>query len=180
MATSKTRIKLKLSKVRKDLLDKLTKDQTDRLIKYATDELNNMVESKEFHNRTGHAQDSYVWLVCHNGRKTAHGYYGAKQASGKSYLHEWSPEIRQKVEGRKAATAFVKSYKPTITKGWEIVWCAAAPYLGYHDKNANGDGGFTLHGKKYQFNVMSQRYDEIKRTLEPKCKVRFEVNPPQY
>lgn len=174
MATSKTRVKLKLGKFRKDLLDKLTKDQTARLIKYATDELNKMVESKEFHNRTGHAQDSYVWLVCHNGRKTAHGYYGAKQAKGKSYLHEWSPDIRQKVEGRKAATAFVKSYKPTITKGWEIVWCAAAPYLGYHEN------GFSIRGKHYHFNVMSQRYDEIKRTLEPKCKVRFEVNPPQY
>ena len=175
MATSKTRIILKLSKFRKDLLDKLTKDQTARLIKYATDELNKMVESKEFHNRTGHAQDSYVWLVCHNGRKTAHGYYGAKQASEKSYLHEWSPDIRKEVKGRQAAAAFAKSYQPTITKGWEIVWCAAAPYLGYHE-----GAGYPIGHMYYHFNVMSQRYDEIKRTLEPKCKVRFEVNPPQY
>ena len=66
MVTSKTRVKLKLGKFRKDLLDKLTKDQTARLIKYATDELNKMVESKEFHSRTFNLVDSYVWAVFYN------------------------------------------------------------------------------------------------------------------
>lgn len=174
MATSKTRIKLKLSNFRKDLLDKLTKDQTERLLAYAREELYEMILTKEFHSRTFNLVDSYVWAVFYNKKKKGHGVVGAKLASKKSFLHEWS-KTPIPVDGRRAAMDFLKRFQANeaIENGWTIVWAACAPYAKYLDPAVGST-------KTNRFFVISQRYDHIKHTLEPKCKVRLEVNPPKY
>lgn len=170
----KTVVKFNAKALAKQIRDVIVPEQTRRLIEYAKEELNAMVESREFYNRTANAQDSYVWAVYYNGKRKGKGFYDPKTATTSSYLHEWSAERKERVNGRKAANAFLRSYQPSVSEGWEIVWCAAAPYLGYHE------GGFHIGSKYFHFNVMSQRYDHIKNTLEPKCKVTFSVNPPKY
>lgn len=149
-------------------------EQTKRLVEYAKQEIVRIATTGEFSNRTYNLIDSYVWVVFCNGKKKGSGYYGKKSASVNSVLHEYSPDISVDVNGRALAQKFVNEYQPAETKGWEIVFAAVAPYGAYLE------GGFTFHGKRYQFNVMSQRYDEIKRTLTPLCHVTFHVNQPKY
>ena len=156
------------------LYKRIADEQTERLKAYAASEIVNIVLSKAFDDRTKNLADSYVWCVYFQGKRKGSGTYGKKGATKTSLLHEFSPEMSVPVDGRKAANEFVKAYKPTETSGWEIVFAACAPYGAYLE------GGFTLHGKRYQFDVMSQRYDQIKNDLSPLCKVTFMVNPPKY
>lgn len=173
MAT-KTRFKFNGKKFGKKILNRYAEEQTNRLIMYAQKELDRIVLSREFNDRTHNLADSYVWCVYYQGKRKGTGTYGNKQARTQSLLHEYSPEMRVPVNGRKIANEFAKSYKPQETKGWEIVFAACAPYGAYLE------AGFTFHGKRYQFDVMAQRYDEIKNTLSPLCKVQLYVSPPQY
>ena len=173
MAT-KTRVRLNTKLLRKRLFDNVADEQTKRLIAYAQDEIIRLVESRAFNNRTANLQDSYVWAVYYKGKKNGSGFYGNKAASGKSVLHEYSPAISVDVDGRALARQFVSTYTPEETSGWEIVFAAVAPYGAYLE------GGFMFKGKRYQFDVMSQRYDAITRTLSPLCKVKFEVHQPKY
>lgn len=153
----------------------LVEEQTKRLIIYADNELRKMVESHEFWNKTYNLEDSYVWAVFYNGKKEKHGFYSNKVANKTSILHEWGSKEKQKtVNGRKAARDFVNGYTPSILKGWEVVWAACAPYGAYLE------AGFTIKksGKYLQFDVIAQRFDYIKRELEPQAKVRFEISFP--
>ena len=158
----------------KKMFDNLSAKQTQRLINYAESEITRLVETHAFTNQTMNLQDSYVWIVYYNGKKAKHGYYSNKMAKSKSVLHEFSPSISVDVDGRALARKFAQTYTPDVTRGWEIVFAACAPYGAYLE------GGFMLNGKKYQFDVLSQRYDEIKKVLSPYCNVRFEVNQPIY
>ena len=156
------------------LYKRIADEQTARLMAYAEQELPNIVLSKVFDDRTKNLVDSYIWCVYQGGKRKGCGTLGKKSATKNSLLHEYSPEISVSVNGRKAAMDFAKAYVPTETQGWEIVFAACAPYGAYLE------GGFTFHGKRYQFDVMSQRYDHIKNDLSPLCKVTFHVNPPKY
>ena len=156
------------------MFNNVAEEQTKRLIAYAKSEIVTLVETHEFKNDTMNLQDSYVWMVYYNGKRKGHGFYANKAAKRKSVLHEFTPEYSIEVDGRALARDFANKYKPEIEKGWEIVFAACAPYGAYLE------GGFTLHGKRYQFDVMSQCYDDIRRTLSPLCKVTMEINPPRY
>ena len=153
---------------------RVAEEQTKRLIAYAQEEIIRIVESRAFDDRTYNLADSYLWCVYFGGKRKGFGTYGKKRASKPSLLHEYTPDISVEVNGRRLANEFSKNYQPTVDKGWEIVFAACAPYGAYLE------GGFTLHGKRYQFNVMSQRYDHIKQALSPLCKVTMEINPPKY
>ena len=173
MAT-KTKVKFNKKALARQMYNNIADKQTERLIAFAESEIIRLVETRAFTNQTINLQDSYVWAVYYNGKKAKHGYYGNKMAKGKSILHEYSPSISVDVNGRSLARKFVQIYKPDETQGWEIVFAACAPYGAYLE------GGFMFHGKRYQFDVMSQRYDHINKTLSPLCRVRFEVNQPKY
>ena len=153
---------------------RVAEEQTNRLIAYAQRELDEIVLSREFDDRTRNLADSYIWCVYFQGKRKGFGTYGSKQAREQSLLHEYSPEMSVPVNGRKLALEFARVYKPAETQGWEIVFAACAPYGAYLE------AGFTFHGKRYQFDVMAQRYDIIKQTLSPLCKVTLYVSPPQY
>ena len=171
---NKVSFKFNGKKFGKAIYNRVANEQTQRLIAYAKEEIVRIVETKEFKNRTFNLADSYLWCVFFNGQRKGFGVYGRKQARKTSLLHEYSPDISEPVDGRKLAMEFAKAYKPEETKGWEIVFAACAPYGAYLE------AGFTFHGKRYQFDVMAQRYDHIKRTLSPLAKVKLYVSPPQY
>lgn len=171
---AKTRFKFNGKRFGNTIYKSVAEEQTRRLMAYAQEELDEIILSKEFDSRTRNLADSYIWCVYFNGTRKGFGTYGRKQANKNSLLHEYSPSMSVPVNGRKLAIDFSRQYKPTETKGWEIVFAACAPYGGYLE------AGFTFHGKRYQFDVMSQRYDHIRNKLEPLCKVTLYVSPPQY
>lgn len=173
MAT-KTSFKFNGNAFGKAIYNRVANEQTARLIAYAETEIVNIVESKRFDDRTYNLSDSYVWCVYFQGKRKGFGTYGRKQARKTSLLHEYSPNISVKVNGLALANEFTRNYEPTETKGWEIVFAAVAPYGAYLEE------GFTFHGKRYQFDVMSQRYDHIKNALSPLCKVTMHINTPKY
>lgn len=165
------------SAIRKALEKAYEKRQREMLIRYAPMELERMILTHTFHDRTGQASNSYCWLVCYKGNVIAHGFVGDARGAGVSYLHEWSPSIRQRVYGRREANAFIRSYTPR-SQGWEVVWCAAAPYLGYHES------GYTIHTKggdiKLHFLVLSQEYDNVVRAFGNKAVVTLNVEVATY
>jgi hypothetical protein len=173
---AKSRFKFNGKKFGKKILNRYVEEQTNRLIAYAQEELDEIVLSREFDDRTRNLVDSYLWAVYCDGKLKGFGTYH-KQARKQSLLHEYSPEMSVEVNGRKLAMEFKKNYKAQSSDKytiWEIVFAACAPYGAYLE------AGFTFHGKRYQFDVMSQRYDDIKNTLSPLCKVTLYVSPPQY
>lgn len=152
-----------------ELKKSVIKEQTKRLIAYAREELYEMIVSKTFKSRTFNLADSYVWAVYKDKKEQGHGWIGAKMATERSYLHEWSKNPIP-VDGRKEAQDFLKRFKDNeaLEHGWTVVWAACAPYGMYLDPAAG-------HSKTNRFMVISQRYDQIKGELEPKCHVEFKV-----
>lgn len=166
---SKTRFTFNSKLLEKRMMKRLVKIQTERFVNYAKEEIVRLATSHSFDNRTFNLQDSYVWCVYYNGKRVPNGfgYYGSKLARKPSFLHEYSPKKRIEVNGRELARTFAQSYQPSTQDGWEIVFAACAPY-----------GAYLELGRK--FLVMSQRYDHIRKVLEPYCSVTFEINPPKY
>ena len=159
---------------RKRVYDPIANEQTNRLIEYAKRELDEIVLSREFDDRTMNLADSYIWCVYFKGKRKGFGTYGRKRARKQSLLHEYSLDMSVPVDGRKLAREFADAYSPDETNGWEIVFAACAPYGAYLE------AGVTFHGKRYQFDVLVQRYDHIKRALSPLGKVELHVSPPRY
>lgn len=173
---AKTRFKFNDKNFRRKIYNPIAEEQTNRLIVYAQEELDRIVESREFDDRTKNLVDSYLWCVYFKGVLKGSGTY-KKQARKESYLHEWSKENRIPVNGRKLVNEFKRTYKAQKTDGkydvWEIVFAACAPYGAYLE------AGFTMHGKRHQFDVMVQRFDHIKNALSPLGKVTLYVSPPK-
>lgn len=165
----KTHIRFAKETLRKNMMKNVVEEQTRRLIAYAREELYEMIVTREFHSRTFNLADSYVWAVFYNKVKKGHGVVGAKLASKKSFLHEWS-KTPIPVDGRRAAMDFLKIFQANeaIDNGWTIVWAACAPYAKYLDPAVGST-------KTNRFFVISQRYDHIKNTLEPKCHVQLKI-----
>lgn len=161
---------------RKGVLTQVVKEQTKRLEKYAAEELSEMANKVpgRYDNDTYNLQDSLVWCLYYDGKLRSHGFYGGSKAKKPSYLHAYSKN-RREVIGRSEAEHFVSSYKPSVSKGWEIVWAATAPYSAYLEGGFTSRGGNTLH-----FFVITQRYDHIKQTLSPTMKLDYEINVPMY
>lgn len=168
MAT-KTRVKFNAKKYQAMVLKKAIEEQTRRLVAYAESELYKMIATHEFINRTFNLADSYVWAVYYDRKRKGYGFQGAKRATEKSYLHEWS-KTPIPVDGRQTAMDFLKRFQASeaIENGWTIVWAACAPYAKYLDPNVGNTN-------TNRFFVISQRYDHIKRTLEPKCHVQLKI-----
>ena len=135
---AKSRYKFNGKKFGNSLYKRIADEQTNRLIAYAQEELDEIVLSREFDDRTRNLADSYIWCVYFQGKRKGFGTYGNKQARKQSLLHEYSPEMSVTVNGRKLAMEFARAYKPKETKGWEIVFSACAPYGAYLE------AGFTL------------------------------------
>lgn len=162
----KTVVKFNDKLFRKRVWSEYLVKQTRALEQYAKKELNEMARMHTFQNVTYNLQDSLVWGVFFEGRLRSYGMYGQGRATEASYLHAWSRTRRVEVHGRQLAEEFITTYTPESTNGWEVVWAAVAPYSIYLDPMA----GTT---RTNHFYVISQRYDEIKRTFGSKGRVRF-------
>lgn len=144
----------------------LVKLQTEKLEAYAQKELEEMVKSHDFKNRTYNLQDSFCWILFFNGKERSHGFYGSGRSSENTILHERSSERVELPTGRLMAEDFVVHYTPVTTKGWEIVWASTVPYGVFLE-----DGTTPM---KHSYYVITQRYDAIKSELSPMCKVTVE------
>ena len=181
------RVRFNKGEFRKELLKRKTEYerlQTEKLIAYAKEqivlmaaEIEQIITSQD--GNTGNLLDSLCWGVWHNKHKKGLGYYRETQAIEDSYLHEFSPAIRESVNGHFLAEQFLAQYQSnlTITDGWQVVWGVLAPYYAYWEA---GHTNRLFGGQFVQFTAMSQRYDHIKAELGARCRVDFKVEVPTY
>ncbi len=174
-------------KFRKELLKRKEAyevEQTARLVSYAQEqvalmgaEIEQIITSQD--GNTGNLLDSLCWGVWHNKKRKGIGYYREMSAIEDSYLHEFSPAIRETVNGHFLAQQFLAQYQDqiVITNGWQVVWGVLAPYYAYWEA---GHINRLFGGQFVQFTAMSQRYDHIKNELGAKCRVNFNVTVPTY
>jgi hypothetical protein len=150
-----------LEKVKQRLFSKMADEQTARLLEYAPLMLAKAYNQKTFNNDTWNLADSYVWVVYYHGAVKGSGFlWNSRIASSDVRYHH------TKVNGRKLAESFIATYAPKISKGWEIVWAATAPYSTYLESGARG----------HKFKVMSSIYDEIVSDFKGRAEVIFENN----
>jgi hypothetical protein len=64
---AKTRFKFNDKNFRRKIYNPIAEEQTNRLIVYAQEELDRIVESSEFDDRTKNLVDSYLWCVYFKG-----------------------------------------------------------------------------------------------------------------
>ena len=167
-------VKFNADLFKNQLLKKLVIEQTKRLESYAERELKEMAQSRQLQNATGTLLDSLVWGVFLDGQLRSYGFYGGKNASKNATLHALTPSASREIDGRTCAEQFIQSYSSSVKQGWEIVWAVTAPYAAYWEA-----GHYNVFSHRYRHaEVITQRYDHIKNTLEPKCKVFIEINPP--
>ena len=173
MAT-KTKVKFNAKAWGKSVLDMLVKTNTDRLIAYAEKRIQIIGASIEGYNsrnhmdRTGNLLDSLCWFVLYNGGLKKYGLYRSPEAVEESHLHEWSKPMGESVNGHVRALSFIKSYTPTTTSGWEVVFAVLAPYWGYWEKGHVN----VRSGQVQKWQVMTQQYDVVTQDLAP-MKVTF-------
>lgn len=182
-----TRVRFSKSEFRKELMKRKREyevEQTARLVAYAQQqivfmaaEIEQIITSQE--GSTGNLLDSLCWGVWHNKKRKGMGYYRNESAIEDSYLHEFSPMIRESVNGHFLAQQFLAQYQDnlTIADGWQVVWGVLAPYYAYWEQ---GHINKLLGGQFVQFTAMSQRYDHIKDELGNLCRVDFNVTVPTY
>ena len=178
---TKTRWNFRAKEWAEAMRKSVSEEQTQRLIQYAELEIQN-IATELFGGAlfrgdyaTGNMADSLCWGVWYNNKMAKIGYYLDKaQAFFPSYLHQLSKNRKTEVYGRQLAQQFLAQYKPTIDKGWEIVFGCLAPYEAYWEQ-----GHYNVMLKQQvQFQAMTQRYDVIKQELSPLCKVDIIITVP--
>ena len=159
----------------------LAEEQTRRLIAYASSkvvEIGNMISSYHSRNhmdRTGNLLNSLCWGVSYNGKLVESGFYrDSGGRGGTSYLHEWTPESAEEVDGRARAQAFLESQKNKGGSNWRVFFAILAPYWGYWEsgfKMKSGGGreyGILPRTVRYRkFAVMSHYITELRKDLKP-------------
>ena len=162
-------VKFDSKKWQEALFKQLSLEQTTRLIAYAKEQTQSIGDDISVApttnnlDRTGNLLDSLCWGVYHNGGQKGSGYYRKESATEDAYLHEFSNPKGMLVNGHALAQNFIATYTPTTTNGWEVFFAMLAPYWGYWEK------GFTMPrtGLKFQWQVMTHHWDEVKRDLHP-------------
>ena len=133
--------------IEKRIFAKMSALQTERLIDYAMQEIqqigNDISVFPHANNldRTGNLLDSLCWGVYYNGSHRRSGFYRNLSASEVSHLHEYSRPMGKAVSGHYFAQQFIRRYKPSNEKGWEVFFAVLAPYWGYWET------GFESFGK---------------------------------
>ncbi len=145
-----------LKKVEKDLTEYWVNEQTNRLVEYAKEELEKMVTTHTFKNRTKNLEDSYAWGVYYKGELKESGFR-AKSASKPAKFHGTN------IWGNEEAVTFIQNGYTPPSNGWVVVWVAAAPYSVYLDPKSS------YQSRSNHFFVISQRYDAIRQTFGEKA-----------
>jgi hypothetical protein len=178
----KTKVRLNAKKLHADMMKKVVGIQTERLINYAISEVTKMGDELlvkmrgKPSDRTHNMLNSLVWAVYYDGKEEKHGYYRKSSSTrGDASLHEISKDPIA-VNGRQLARQFLDTYQPRQKNGWEIIWAILAPYYAYWEQGHEN----VFYGKYVKFNMMTQRYDDIKNALGTKVNVTIQVNVPKY
>ena len=105
------------------------------------------------------------------------------QGGSSSFLHEFFYPVGEEVNGVQRAMDFIESYKGTTGK-WKVAFAVLAPYWGYWEsgftmKSGGGDSPVPRSTRFYQFQVLSQIYDNVMRDLKPD-ETHITVHVPKY
>lgn len=152
-----------LNKKMKQVFVGAVDDITKLCCDYAADKLQEAYDNRTFQNDTYNLKDSYVWAVYYNGVMQKHGFLGMAEATEPQ---EYKPF--QMVIGRDDAESFLAYYTPRISKGWEIVLGAVAPYAEDLELGAGR--------RQSEFIVMSYIFDEITRDFGSANVKTFQLN----
>lgn len=164
----KSKVKFDRTKLVNQMFARLEKVQTERLIGYAQAEMQKIGDyisdypSDNNLDRTGNLLDSLCWAVFFNGNLKKFGYYRGESAVEDSHLHEYSRPMGESVNGHFMAQQFIANYTPR-QRGWELFLAVLAPYWGYWEKGFEHIG----NGNFYQWQVMTNHYDNVKQDLKP-------------
>ena len=166
-----------------------------RLVEYAKETILkignkiNTYHSKHNMDRTGNLLNSLCWGVSYKGKLVDGGFFrdavhnskGISRTS-ESFLHEWfsgDEKYLIPVDGRKLAEEYLRKVGNTGSTGWKVFFAILAPYWGYWEEGFN----MKVRGKSmgfFQFAVMAETYDQVRRDLKPARKYYFNVSVPQY
>ena len=154
--------------IEKQMFAKMSALQTERLVDYAMQEIQQIGNDISVYphannlDRTGNLLDSLCWGVYYNGSHRRSGFYRNLSASEVSHLHEYSRPMGEAVSGHYMAQQFIRRYKPSNEKGWEVFFAVLAPYWGYWET-----GFSTRSGKELKWQVMTRHFDVVSRDLKP-------------
>jgi len=181
-------------------------EQTRRLVEYAKKEIiriGDMIQTYNSANhmdRTGNLLNSLCWGVTYDGKMSECGFYRAERVNIRlnrwnqiqgmghkdsygSFLHEWSEQMGESVNGRTMAEEFLLSRHGKRGK-WTVFFAILAPYWGYWEsgftlRGGGGDSGIPRHSRFMQFQVMSHVFDDVRLALKP-AETHLTVYVPKY
>lgn len=185
------------AKMAEQMMANAVAEQNRRLVEYAKEEIKRLGDMIQTYNsanhmdRTGNLLNSLCWGVTYDGKMIESGFYREEkinmyvnrwkqergmgvQGGTESYLHELFKDDMEKVNGRKLAEDFIKSYKGSSHK-WKVFFAILAPYWGYWE----GGHRDVFTGRFKQFSVMTHIYDDVRRDLSP-SETHITVYTPQY
>lgn len=166
-----------------------------RLVDYAKEtiaKIGNKIKSYHSKNnmdRTGNLLNSLCWGVSYKGKLVEGGFFRDAVLNDKgiaktseSFLHEWfsgDEKYLIPVNGRQLAEEYLQKVGNTGSTGWKVFFAILAPYWGYWEEGFN----MKVRGKSigfFQFAVMAETYDQVRKDLKPARKYYFNVSVPQY
>ena len=171
--------------LRATMTERAIGEQTKRLVTYAQEEIKRIGDrittyaSMHHMDDKGNLLDSLCWGVWYRGEMCKSGFYRQALASKTTYLHAFSPSIREEVNGHAFAKAFLDGYSPRTTSGWEVLWGVLAPYWGYWESGFKFKTRGRVEGEILKFAVMTEEYDNISKVFGSN-QTLLEVHVPSY
>ena len=183
------------SLLKKQIMENAVAYNNMRLVEYAKEKtlkIGNKIKtyhSKHNMDRTGNLLNSLCWGVSYKGKLVDGGFFrdaihNSKgiSSTSESFLHEWfsgDEKYLIPVDGRQLAEEYLRKVGNTGSTGWKVFFAILAPYWGYWEEGFN----MKVRGKSigfFQFAVMAETYDQVRKDLKPARKYYFNVSVPQY
>lgn len=183
------------SLLKKQMMENVVAYNNIRLVEYAKEKtlkIGNKIKtyhSKHNMDRTGNLLNSLCWGVSYKGKLVDGGFFrdavhNSKgiSSTSESFLHEWfsgDEKYLIPVDGRQLAEEYLRKVGNTGSTGWKVFFAILAPYWGYWEEGFN----MKVRGKSigfFQFAVMAETYDQVRKDLKPARKYYFNVSVPQY
>ena len=181
--------------LKKQMMENVVAYNNIRLVEYAKEKtlkIGNKIKtyhSKHNMDRTGNLLNSLCWGVSYKGKLVDGGFFrdavhNSKgiSSTSESFLHEWfsgDEKYLIPVDGRQLAEEYLRKVGNTGSTGWKVFFAILAPYWGYWEEGFN----MKVRGKSigfFQFAVMAETYDQVRKDLKPARKYYFNVSVPQY
>lgn len=140
--------------MKKTLYDKQVEEWIKQLTIEGEKVIKNAYEARGFQNRTYNLHDSYGSAVYQDGRLLKHTIRYVGSAVATKGVKKRSISGEAELKGREEVDKFFSEYKPTTTKGLELIVIAAMYYAGFVEgKNyhviANAETGLQNIAKNF-------------------------------